>query len=87
MPAAFIKTEDEYHVGDYFQFKLINQDVLYIATEWTFTSPDGVRSSPQPQSQFEYKLTSSGRYKIEAAIKPLVTSDVVETVVTYIDVQ
>ena len=87
MPAAFIKTEDEYHVGDYFQFKLINQDVLYIATEWTFTSPDGVRSSPQQQSQFEYELTSSGRYKIEAAIKPLVTSDVVETVVTYIDVQ
>ena len=89
MPAAFIMTESAYHVGDYFQFKLINNDIKYRATQWYFTGPDGVKSSPQPQKQFEYQLTSPGRYKVEAAIIPLLPVEggtVVETITTYITV-
>ena len=90
MPAAFIETESAYHVGDYFQFKLINNDIKYRAAQWYFTGPDGVRSSPQPQSQYEYQLTSPGRYKVEVAVIPILPSDggtVVETITTYITVE
>ncbi|MBO4340038.1 MAG: C10 family peptidase [Bacteroidales bacterium] len=86
LPAAFIKTDAAYHVGDYFQFKLLNNDYLYAGTVWKITAPDGTVSSNLEQSLIEFQLTQAGAYKIEAAVAPVEGDPVVETITTYIEV-
>ena len=86
MPAAFIKTEDEYHTGDYFQFELMNNDYIYGGTVWTITPIAGGEPIVRNQADIEYKLTQGGTYKIEAAVAPKVGDAVVETITTYITV-
>ena len=85
MPAAFIKTENSYSVGDYFQFQLMNNVVKYSASTWTITKEGG---SPTviSQAEQEYRFIEAGTYKIEAAVKATATSDVVETITTYVTV-
>lgn len=68
MAAAFIRT-GSYHVGDYFQFQLMNHDTMYAGTEWRITYPSGAVRS-YPQSLREIQLTEKGTYKIEALISP-----------------
>ena len=86
MPAAFIRTEASYAVGDYFTFSLKNIDTLYAGTVWTVTAPNGVKTVYQ-QADKEFCLTQAGKYKIDAAIAPTVGGDVTEHVVAVINVQ
>ena len=86
MPAAFIKTEAEYKLNDWFAFKLTNHDYVYSGTVWTITEPDGTVIGDLPQSQRIFTLTQTGTYKIEAAVAPEVGEPVVETITTYITV-
>ena len=86
MPAAFIKTDAEYNVNDYFQFELMNNDYVYAGTVWKITAPDGTITSNLAQSTREFKLTQTGTYKIEAAVKATVGGALVETITTYITV-
>ena len=86
VPAAFIQTKAPYRVGDIFEFQLINYDQLYAGTVWTITAPDGTVSSI-PQSDHDFELTQSGKYKIDAAISPAPGEAVVEHVVTFITVR
>ena len=87
MPAAFIKTDAEYNVNDYFQFELMNNDYVYAGTVWKITAPDGTITSNLAQSTREFKLTQTGTYKIEAAVKATVGGALVETITTYITVK
>ena len=84
MPASFIKTESEYHIGDYFQFRLMNNDIKYMDTDWTITRMDDGTSVVRNQSDWEYQFTQTGTYKIEAAVKAISEGAVVETIVTYV---
>ncbi len=87
LPVNFIKTEATYHVGDWFAFRLMNNDKPYTGTKWTIVAPDGTTvGSNVPQSQREIKLTQAGTYKIQAAVAQSEGDPVVETVVTYITV-
>jgi len=86
MPAAFIKTEAEYKLNDWFAFKLTNHDYVYSGTVWTITEPDGTVVDNLPQSKWNYILSQTGTYKIEAAVAPKVGDAVVETITTYITV-
>jgi len=86
MPAAFIKTEATYKVGDYFQFQLMNNDYQYLGTNWTITLPDNGLTALYAQSDREFYLAQPGTYKIEAAVAPAEGDPVVETLVTYITV-
>ena len=86
MPAAFIKTEAEYKLNDWFAFRLTNHDYVYDGTVWTITEPDGTVIDNLPQSQHLFILTQTGTYKIEAAVAPEVGEPVVETITTYITV-
>lgn len=86
MPAAFIATEDSYSVGDYFEFRLKNNDYRYTGTIWTIIDPDG-ESTACPQSDRDFQLTKAGCYKIEAAVAPTLGAAVTETIVTYITVE
>ena len=86
MPAAFIKTNSgEYSVGDYFQLELVNYDYAYAGTVWTITK-EGDAPVNVNQAEFEYRLSSAGEYKIEAAVAPTVGGDIIETITTYITV-
>ena len=85
MPVAFIEVEDSYTRGDYFNFKLKNNDTRYLGTIWKITDPDGNVVS-LPQSEWEFKLTKSGTYRIEAAVAQTVGAAVEETIVTHIKV-
>ena len=86
MPAAFIKTEASYNVGDYFQFELMNNGYMYSGTVWKITAPDGTVTSGVAQSAREFQLSQTGTYKIEAAVAPSAGDAVVETITTYITV-
>lgn len=74
-PAAFIRTESSYSRGDYFYFRLMNQDYPYPDAEWTITLPSGlVKQIGQVEDRF--RLSSSGTYKIkvETAQETIVTT-------------
>ena len=86
VPAAFIQTKAPYRVGDLFEFRLVNYDQVYAGTVWTITAPDGTVSS-FPQSDRDFELAQSGKYKIDAAISPAPGEAVVEHVVTFITVR
>lgn len=86
MPATFIRTESSYAVGDYFEFRLKNNKDRYAGTVWNVTAPDGSKAS-YLQSDREFRLTQTGKYKIEAEVAPAISSSVVEKVVTYITVK
>jgi hypothetical protein len=78
-PAAFIKTKATYNKNEWFQFELMNNDYIYSDAKWTITAPDGTITSNIPQSDYEFQLTQTGKYKIEVATAT-------ENIVTYITV-
>lgn len=86
MPAAFIKTDPPYNTGtnSSFKFMLMNNDFAYQGTIWTITH--GNTTVQLPQSALEYKFPESGTYKIEAAVAKTLGGEVVENLVTYIEV-
>ena len=86
IPLAFIRTEDSYQVGDWFDFALMNHDRIYAGTKWTFTDPDG-KAVTIEQSEREFQLTKRGIWMIEAAVAPEVGADPVKTLTTYIEVK
>ena len=85
-PVAFIRTEDSYKVGDWFEFALMNHDQIYAGTKWTFTDPDG-KAVTIDQSEWEFQLTKKGLWMIEAAVAPEVGAAPVKTLTTYIEVK
>ena len=86
IPLAFIRTEDSYKVGDWFEFALMNHDRIYAGTKWTFTDPEG-KAVTIDQSEREFQLTKKGIWMIEAAVAPEVGADPVKTLTTYIEVK
>jgi len=86
IPLAFIRTEDSYKVGDWFDFALMNHDQIYAGTKWTFTDPDG-KTVTIDQSEREFQLTKKGAWMIEAAVAPEVGADPVKTLTTYVEVK
>ena len=86
IPLAFIRTEDSYKVGDWFEFALMNHDQIYAGTKWTFMDPDG-KAVTIDQSEREFQLTKKGLWMIEAAVAPEVGADPVKTLTTYIEVK
>ena len=84
-PVAFIRTEDSYKVGDWFEFALMNHDQIYAGTRWTFTDPDG-KAVTIDQSEWEFQLTKKGLWIIEAAVAPEVGAAPVKTITAYISV-
>ena len=86
IPLAFIRTEDSYKVGDWFEFALMNHDRIYAGTKWTFTDPDG-KAVTIDQSEREFQLTKKGIWMIEAAVAPEVGADPVKTLTTYLEVK
>lgn len=85
-PAAFIKTDASYTVGDFFTLQIMNYGACFAGTIWTFTSPDGsISAVPQSDEIFQFKY--KGEYRIEAAIAPYVGSDTVEHVVAKVVVR
>jgi len=62
-PAAFIKKEAAYHVGDNFYFRLTNHNYTYSDAVWKITDPSGTTTS-YPQEDEWVKLTEPGKYKI-----------------------
>lgn len=86
VPAAFIRTESSYAVGDSFLLRIMNYSQPYAGTVWTITTPDGGTVTLR-QAEGEFTLTQPGKYKIVAAIAPKNDEAVVEKVVTYITVR
>jgi hypothetical protein len=86
IPLAFIRTEDSYKVGDWFDLRLMNHDRIYAGTKWTFTDPDG-KVVTIDQSEREFQLTKKGIWMIEAAVSSEVGADPVKTLTTYIEVK
>ena len=86
IPLAFIRTEDSYKVGDWFEFALMNHDRIYAGTKWTFTDPEG-KAVTIDQSEREFQLTKKGLWMIEAAVAPEVGADPVKIITTYIEVK
>jgi len=86
IPLAFIRTEDSYKVGDWFDLRLMNHDRIYAGTKWTFTDPDG-KAVTIEQSEREFQLTKKGVWMIEAAVAPEPGADPVKTITTYISVR
>ena len=85
-PAAFIKKDASYTVGDYFTLQIMNYGACFAGTIWTFTAPDGsISAVPQSDEIFQFKY--KGEYRIEAAIAPFPDESVVERVVTFVTVQ
>ena len=78
-PAAAIKRDASYKVGDYFVFELTNHDYTYKNSTWKVTAPDGTTTSYN-MDDYRVKLTAAGDYKISC------TTPEHETVVTYITV-
>ena len=85
-PAAFIKTESTYSVGDIFPFALFNHDVPYAGTVWIITKPDGSKAVYEQLVDGHMELTQSGTYKIEAAVAQAAGASTEQTIVTYITV-
>ena len=83
-PAAFIKTESSYSLNDWFVFELMNNNYIYPKTTWTITDPDGQTTTYQ-QSDKEFQLTKTGKYKIQAATAQT-AGTVLENLVTIITV-
>ena len=81
LPAAFIYTESSYSQGGYFAFRLINNDTAYSRTNWTITYPDGEIKVYHQQASDGFRLTKTGKYKIEAEV-----IENSEKIVTYITV-
>ena len=86
IPLAFIRTEDSYKVGDWFEFALMNHDRIYAGTKWTFTDPEG-KAVTIEQSEREFQLTKKGIWMIEADVASEVGADPVKTLTTYIEVK
>ena len=87
IPAAFIATEETYHVGDFFIFALKNNNYLYAGSQWTITDPDGIVTDSLPQSEGEFQLTKAGPYTIKVDVRPDSDSTVKESIVTRISVK
>ena len=87
IPAAFIATEETYHVGDFFIFALKNNNYLYAGSQWTITDPDGIVTESLPQSDGEFQLTKAGTYTIKVDVRPDSDSTVKESIVTRISVK
>jgi len=85
-PTAFIQTRSSYKQNDVFPLKIANYGAPYAGTVWTITYPDGT-SAKIPQSNDSFLLTQTGRYKIEAAIAETVGGEVLERVVTFVNVE
>ncbi len=85
IPLAFIRTEDSYKVGDWFEFALMNHDQIYAGTKWTFTDPDG-KAVTIDQSEREFQLTKKGIWMIEAAVAPEAGAGPVKVITAYISV-
>ena len=85
-PAAFIETDSDLRQGDWMTLKIRNYDQFYAGTVWTITAPDGTVTTV-PQSEEEFELTQSGKYRIEAAIAPEEGAEVVEHLVAFFTVQ
>jgi hypothetical protein len=85
-PTAFIQTRSSYKQNDVFPLKIANYGVPYAGTVWTIIYPDGT-SAKIPQSYDSFLLTQTGRYKIEAAIAETVGGEVLERVVTFVNVE
>ena len=85
IPLAFIRTEDSYKVGDWFDLRLMNHDQIYAGTRWTFTDPEG-KAVTIDQSEWEFQLTKKGAWMIEAAVAPEAGADPVKTITAYISV-
>jgi hypothetical protein len=83
-PSAFIKTESSYSLNDWFVFELMNNNYIYPKTTWTITDPDGQTTTYQ-QSDKEFQLTKTGKYKIQAATAQT-AGTVLENLVTIITV-
>lgn len=77
-PAAAIKKNASYIVGEYFIFELTNHSYTYENSTWKITAPDGTTTSYN-MDDYRVQLTATGDYKISC------TTDE-ETVVTYITV-
>ena len=87
MPAAFIATESEYHVGDFFVFALKNNNYTYDASLWFITVPNGTQTGYYHFKR-EIKLTEPGKYMIQAMVFDDDNySSLKETIVTYITVK
>jgi hypothetical protein len=86
IPLAFIRTEDSYKVGDWFDLRLMNHDRIYAGTKWTFTDPDG-KVVTIDQSEREFQLTKKGIWTIEAAVALEPGTDPVKTITTHIEVK
>ena len=78
-PAAAIKKNTSYSVGDYFVFELTNNDYTYQNSTWKITAPDGT-TTQYNMDDYHVQLTAAGDYKISC------TTPDQETVVTYITV-
>ena len=66
-PAAFIKTEASYSVGDYFVFQLTNHNYQYHTATWTVTTPGGT-STDYTMDDYHVRLSAAGEYKITVSI-------------------
>ena len=66
-PAAFIKTETSYSVGDYFVFQLTNHNYQYDTATWTVTDPSGT-STDYTMDDYHVELSTAGEYKITVSI-------------------
>lgn len=78
-PAAAIKKNASYIVGEYFIFELTNHSYTYENSTWKVTAPDGTTTSYN-MDDYRVQLTAAGDYKISC------TTPEHETVVTYITV-
>ena len=66
-PAAFIKTDAAYSVGNYFVFQLTNHNYQYDTATWTVTDPGGT-STDYTMDDYHVKLDTAGEYKITVSI-------------------
>ena len=79
-PAAFIKKDASYKVGDYFYFKLTNHNYSFLDAVWEITDPSG-SATLYTQEEDRVKLTSAGQHKIVVKIPGQ------ESIVAFINVQ
>lgn len=85
-PTAFIQIQASYSVGDYFVFELNNNDYKYGYSSWTVTNPAGIKTT-YSQDDYHFLLDTAGEYKIAVSTKTSEdSSEVLETIVTYITV-
>ena len=86
-PAAAISKAESYHVGDFFEFAIINNSYPHRHSKWKVTAPDGT-TSEYVLDDYRIQFTSSGEYKMEATVYDSTDASVErETLVTYITVE